>query len=140
MFERFSEEARRVVFYARQEAGDFGSKNIEELHLLLGVLREDPGILSDVVPQKDYGELVRESLKAERGVPIPETVDLPLSQGGVAALKLAIEEADRRNQDEIWVGHVLLGLLGVPDSRVLAELCGAGANRQQLTKAAEKRI
>jgi ATP-dependent Clp protease ATP-binding subunit ClpC len=36
MFERFTERARRVIFFARYEAAQFGSTTIENEHLLLG--------------------------------------------------------------------------------------------------------
>ncbi len=38
--ERYNEEARRVVFFARCEASEFGSQWLEGHHLLLGMLRE----------------------------------------------------------------------------------------------------
>src|SRR3954470_963436 len=41
MFERYSEPARRVIFFARYEAVVADAKFIESKHLLLGVLRED---------------------------------------------------------------------------------------------------
>ena len=41
MFERYTEKARRVIFFARYEASQFGSPLIESEHLLLGLLRED---------------------------------------------------------------------------------------------------
>src|SRR5438045_2346995 len=41
MFERYTEKARRVIFFARYEASQFGSPCIETEHLLLGLLRED---------------------------------------------------------------------------------------------------
>src|SRR5690349_24993515 len=41
MFERFTEKARRVIFFARYEASQYGSPYIETEHLLLGLLRED---------------------------------------------------------------------------------------------------
>ena len=41
MFERYTEIARRVIFFARYEASQFGSPYIETEHLLLGLLRED---------------------------------------------------------------------------------------------------
>jgi ATP-dependent Clp protease ATP-binding subunit ClpC len=40
MFERYTERARRAVFFARYEASQHGSANIEPEHLLLGLLRE----------------------------------------------------------------------------------------------------
>ena len=41
MFERYTERARRVLFFARYEASQLGSISIETEHLLLGLLRED---------------------------------------------------------------------------------------------------
>jgi hypothetical protein len=41
MFERYTEKARRCIFFARYEASMFGSPYIETEHLLLGILRED---------------------------------------------------------------------------------------------------
>jgi len=41
MFERYTEGARRVVFFSRYEARNFGSAYIETEHLLLGLLREE---------------------------------------------------------------------------------------------------
>jgi ATP-dependent Clp protease ATP-binding subunit ClpC len=41
MFERYTEKARRAVFFARYEASQLGSRQIDAEHLLLGLLRED---------------------------------------------------------------------------------------------------
>ena len=41
MFDKYTETARRVIFFARYEASRFGSQHIDTEHLLLGVLRED---------------------------------------------------------------------------------------------------
>lgn len=41
MFERYTEKARRVIFYARYESSEFGTPAIEAEHLLLGLLREE---------------------------------------------------------------------------------------------------
>lgn len=40
MFEKFTEKARRVMFFARYEASQFGAESIGSGHLLLGLLRE----------------------------------------------------------------------------------------------------
>jgi ATP-dependent Clp protease ATP-binding subunit ClpA len=44
MFERYTESARRVIFFARYEASNYGSHIIQTEHLLLGLLREDYGL------------------------------------------------------------------------------------------------
>jgi ATP-dependent Clp protease ATP-binding subunit ClpC len=41
MFERYTERARRVIFFARYEVSNYGIRHIETEHLLLGLLRED---------------------------------------------------------------------------------------------------
>src|SRR5438445_10008713 len=40
MFERYTEKARRAIFFARYECCNYGSEEIESEHLLLGLLRE----------------------------------------------------------------------------------------------------
>ena len=44
MFEKYTEKARRVIFFARYEASQFGQPHIETEHLLLGLLREDKAL------------------------------------------------------------------------------------------------
>ena len=46
MFERYTERARRVIFFARYEASQLGSNSIETEHLLLGLIREGKGLTS----------------------------------------------------------------------------------------------
>jgi hypothetical protein len=42
MFERYTEKARRVIFFARYEASNYGSHYIESEHLLLGLFAGRP--------------------------------------------------------------------------------------------------
>jgi ATP-dependent Clp protease ATP-binding subunit ClpC len=37
MFEKYTEKARRVIFFGRYEASQFGGRCIETEHLLLGL-------------------------------------------------------------------------------------------------------
>ena len=46
MFERYTEKARRVIFFARQEASEFGGMAIEPHHILLALIREDKPLIS----------------------------------------------------------------------------------------------
>ena len=57
MFERYTEKARRVIFFARYEASQFGSPYIETEHLLLGLLREDKALscVGGIYTQADRG-------------------------------------------------------------------------------------
>jgi ATP-dependent Clp protease ATP-binding subunit ClpC len=46
MFDRYTEKARCVIFFARYEASQFGAPAIEPEHLLLGLLKEDKQLVS----------------------------------------------------------------------------------------------
>ena len=51
MFEKYTEKARRVIFFARYEASQFGSPSIETEHLLLGLIREDKNLTTRFIPK-----------------------------------------------------------------------------------------
>src|SRR5579863_990004 len=112
MFQRYTERARRSVFFARYEASQFGSKMIDTEHLLLGVLREhmkDPIFWSGTT----FEEIRRkvEQQKPPSGERVPTSVDLPLSHPCTRALVFAAEEADELKHDLIDNRHLLMGLL-----------------------------
>jgi ATP-dependent Clp protease ATP-binding subunit ClpA len=63
MFERYTEKARRVIFFARYEASQFGSPYIETEHLLLGLLREEDCFAAQILKERGLRlSLVREEL------------------------------------------------------------------------------
>jgi ATP-dependent Clp protease ATP-binding subunit ClpC len=89
MFERYTEKARRVIFFARYEASHYGSPEIDTEHLLLGLLREDK-TLHHWLPKTNH-ETVRHRID-EHSPKRPSTsthVDLPLSEAGNRVLKYA---------------------------------------------------
>ena len=51
MFERYTEGARRALFFARYQASQFGSVSIEAEHLLLGLIREPTGVVRRMFAQ-----------------------------------------------------------------------------------------
>lgn len=63
MFERYTEKARRVIFFARYEASQFGSPCIETEHLLLGLLREEKSFAAELLKERGLElKKVREDL------------------------------------------------------------------------------
>jgi hypothetical protein len=116
MFERYTEKARRVIFFSRYEASQYGSPYIETDHLLLGLLREDKS-LRRWLPKTD-AETIRKRVD-DHSTKLPPTstaVDLPLSEAAQRVLKYAADEADRLANRHIGTEHLLLGLLDEGDS------------------------
>jgi len=114
MFEKYTEKARRVIFFARYEASQFGSPSIETEHLLLGLIREDKSLTSRFFakPNSSIDNLRKEiegrTLVRER---VSTSVDLPFSQESKRVLNNAAEESDRLSHKHIGTEHILLGLL-----------------------------
>src|ERR1700674_2355480 len=113
MFERYTEKARRVIFFARYEASQFGSPCIETEHLLLGLLREDKALASRFLRSSASVESIRKQIEAHTTLreKVSTSVDLPLSHECKRVLAYGAEEAERLNHKHIGTEHLLLGLL-----------------------------
>ena len=113
MFERYTEKARRVIFFARFEASTFGSPYIETEHVLLGILREDKALGGRLFRADGAVESIRKQIEGRTTVreKISSSVDLPLSNECKRVLAYAAEEAELFGYPHIGTEHLLLGLL-----------------------------
>jgi len=113
MFERYTEKARRVIFFARYEASQFGSPYIETEHLLLGLLREDKTLTNRFLRAHDSVESIVKQIREHTVIreKVATSVDLPISNEGKRVLAYAAEEAERLGHKHIGTEHLLLGLL-----------------------------
>jgi len=135
MFERYTEGARRVVFFGRYEASQFASGYIETEHLLLGLLREDTIFKEILAP--DAPESIRQQVA--EGYPgdnpaLATSVDLPLSMDSKKALQFAANESERMGQRVIHCGHIVLGLLCVESCRAAVILRQRGITLESYRK------
>jgi len=140
MFERYTEKARRVIFFARYEASQYGSPTIDTEHLLLGLLREDRALFFRLLPGINY-ESIRQQIDArtEKRASIAANIDLPLSEESKKVLKAAAEEAGRLNHRHIGTEHLWLGLLREKKSLAARILEHEGkANLDELRSKIEK--
>jgi Clp amino terminal domain, pathogenicity island component len=128
MFERYTEKARRAIFFARYEASHYGSPYIECEHLLLGVIREAKSLFR-WLPNETF-ETIRKRVddNSPRRPATPTAVDLPLTAGAKRALKFAADEADRLAHRHIGTEHLFLGLLDEDESLAAKLLREAGAD------------
>jgi len=108
MFERFTAEARRVVFHARYEANRFGSPEVTAEHLLLGCLKEAHGLLSPAARDSIRSQIELKVPKAEKRA---TTADVPLSHPSKRVMAYCAEESERLGHQHIGVEHLVLGLM-----------------------------
>lgn len=113
MFERYTEKARRAIFFARYEASQYGSTYIETEHLLLGVLREDKALTKCLLRSHASVESIRKQIEDHTTIreKVSTSVDLPLSNECKRVLAYAAEEAELLGHPHIGTEHLLLGLL-----------------------------
>jgi ATP-dependent Clp protease ATP-binding subunit ClpC len=129
MFERYTERARRVIFFARYEASQLGSNSIETEHLLLGLIREGKGLTSRLFAKSQLSmdgirkEIEGRALHREK---VSTSVDIPLSVASKRVLGYAAEEAERMLHNYIGTEHVLLGLMREESSVAAAILSSNG--------------
>ena len=134
MFERYTEKARRVIFFARYEASQFGTPEIQSEHLLLGILRESKALKE--ILGLTHVEDIRLQIEgvSERREKIATSVDLPLTTECKRILAYAAEEAERLVQKHIGVEHLLLGILREEKSLGAKVLHKQGVKLEQARK------
>jgi ATP-dependent Clp protease ATP-binding subunit ClpC len=129
MFERYSEAARRALFFCRYEASQLGAASIEPEHLALGLLREANDTIRAVllrhrVAADDLRARIGERVRRQACIPVH--IELPFDADTKQALRLAAQEADRLLHADIAPEHLLLGLLRVEQAPMTAILSQAG--------------
>src|SRR5712692_3821741 len=116
MFERYTEMARRVIFFARYEASQYGSPYIETEHLLLGLLREDRALAKWFPGESNVEPGIRTEIEGQITQRERMSTEAPLTEECKKVLNLAGEEADRLGHRHIGTEHVLVALIRVEGS------------------------
>lgn len=119
MFERFTEAARRALFFSRYEASEQGSLSIGAEHMLLGLTREPQGIVVALLaPTGRPLKVLREEIKAECPVreQISGSVEIPFSAEARQAIEFTADEANRLRHGYIAPEHLVLGLMRIEGS------------------------
>jgi ATP-dependent Clp protease ATP-binding subunit ClpA len=134
MFERFTNQSRRVVVLAQEEARMLNHNYIGTEHLLLGLLNEGSGMAARAL--------------AAAGVTLPAARDqavaivgrgqaqpsghIPFTAAAKKSLELSLREALQLGDRYIGTGHLLLGLIHQGDNVALTMLDKLGADRSDL--------
>ncbi len=127
MWQRFTERARRVVFFAQEEAGRLGENYVSTEHLLLGLVRESDSAAGRILDRlgvslgRIRSEIERQVTRGDGKI----SQDMQLTPRAKRVIDLAYDEARQLNHNYIGTEHLLLGLIREGEGlagRVLAKL------------------
>ena len=118
MFDRFTHDARKALFFSRFEASQLGRIRISPEHVLLGVIRDAGGLTQTLLTTA--GVTVDEARAATTVANAPreeivEPVEIPFQSLTKAVFIAAADEADRLGHAEIATVHLMLGVLRESD-------------------------
>ena len=130
MFERFTNQARRVVVLAQEESRSFNHNYIGTEHLVLGLLREERGTGARALESLDVTlEAVRGEVETRIGRGSQEqSGHIPFTPRAKKALELSLRESLALGQNYIGTGHLLLGLIRKGDGVGVEILVGLGTD------------
>ncbi len=134
MFERFTDQSRRVVVLAQEEARLLNHNYIGTEHLLAGLAREKLGAGARALTSVGVTlDAVRGQIEDRIGRgQQPPSGHIPFTPRAKKCLELALREAVTLGHDAISTGHLLLGLLGEDDCAAVQMLGQLGVDLGQL--------
>jgi ATP-dependent Clp protease ATP-binding subunit ClpC len=135
MFERFTESARRALFFARFEVSELGGAAIEVEHLLLGVLRGDEGPTPRLFAAAGFSYSdARAAIQARQDTRerLSTSIEMPFTEEAKHVLDRARDEAGRLAHPHIGNEHLLLGILHQESSFAAGLLASHGLNLESL--------
>ncbi len=114
MFDRFTDRAKKVMSFARQEAQKFNHEYIGTEHILLGLVQEGSGVAANVLKNIDIDlEKIRHEVEkiVKTGPSMVTMGQLPFTPRAKKVLELSMEEASALSHNYIGTEHLLLGLI-----------------------------
>lgn len=132
-FHKYSEKARRVIFFTRSEAQQLGAMAIDPEHLLLGITREMTSAHSLL---QSAAEAIRENARNGPKVTAASS-GLPLSERSKQVLIEAAEEATRCEAGKVRPEHIWFGIASEAESFATRTLRDYGADVARIRQAIE---
>ncbi|MGN0034580.1 MAG: Clp protease N-terminal domain-containing protein, partial [Coriobacteriales bacterium] len=113
MFEKFTDKARKVLIYAQEEARKLEQAYVGTEHLLLGLIREEDGMASQVL--RHYGVTYDDALAQIQSIIENEETaaagHIPFTPRAKRVLEGSFREALQLGQNYISTEHLLLGII-----------------------------
>ena len=113
MFKRYTEKAKKVVMIAQEEAINLNHDYIGTEHILIGLIKEEEGVASQVLKQLGVNaDKVIEEVEQLVGKGEYQQVDeIAFTPRSKKVLELASQEATQLKNNYIDTEHILLGLI-----------------------------
>jgi ATP-dependent Clp protease ATP-binding subunit ClpA len=134
MFERFTNQSRRVVVLAQEEARMLDHNYIGTEHLLLGLLHEGRGSAARVLEAMDVTlQAVRDQVIEIIGRgQAQQSGHIPFTPRAKKSLELSLREALQLGDGYIGTGHLLLGLIHQGDNVAVKILASLDADLKEI--------
>jgi ATP-dependent Clp protease ATP-binding subunit ClpA len=114
MFERFTDQARRIVVLAQEEARMLNHNYIGTEHILLALIHEGTGTAASALESLGITEEAARQQVEEiigRGQQDPPRGHIPFTPRAKKTLELSLREAIALGNTSIGTEHILLGLI-----------------------------
>jgi ATP-dependent Clp protease ATP-binding subunit ClpC len=130
MFERFTDQSRRAVVLAQEEARRLNHDHIGTEHVLAGLIREERGAAARTLEASGITlDAVRAQIVALTGPgQEPPREHISFTPRAKKGFELALREATGHGRHIIGTGHLLLGLIGQDDCAAVQVLGALGAD------------
>lgn len=134
MFERFTERARRVVVYAREEARMLNQNYIGTEHLLLGLIKEEEGVAARALKNLkiNLGDVREQVVEVVGRGTSPVVGHIPFTPRAKKVLELSLREALQLGHNYIGTEHILLGLIREEEGVAVRVLVNLGADLEKV--------
>ncbi len=134
MFERFTDQSRRAVVLAQEEARRLDHSYIGTEHLLAGLRHEERGAAARALESADITlDAVRGGIETIVGRgQLQPSGHIPFTPRAKKCLELSLREALQLGHNYIGTGHLLLGLISIDDCKAVQVLVELGADVGQL--------
>jgi len=123
-FDDFGEAARLVLFYARVAVSESGGVAITPDHLLLGILRGTPDVVTRFLLPSDSVDILAQEVLATMGTTARphESAEIPISPEAVHVLAEALGRARATTARTVRPEHILLALMETSHTKAVGVL------------------
>ena len=143
MFERFTDQARRIVVLAQEEARMLNHNYIGTEHILLALIHEGTGTAARALESLGITEEAARQQVAEivgRGQQEPPRGHIPFTPRAKKTLELSLREAIALGNNFIGSEHILLGLIREGDNPASQVLNGLGVEPNRVRQEVIRRV